>query len=632
MQARSKQNNTEQAASKSSSYKSLSRAMTFLTRHKNTTLLAYSALLIAVTAQLAVPQFTQNMINAVANVRIARIILGLPVSVHQYAVAREHTTLEQIHWDLANGESLMNTAALIIFVLALTRGIFAFLQNFLAEKASQGMAFDLRNEFFSKIQKLPISYYDLNQTSQLMIRATDDIEKVRLFLAQGLILAVQGIILLIVTLIIEFTTNWRLTLAIIPTLPVALVVFMGFGAVFPPLFKRIQERLTHLNGIVQENLLGIRVVKSFTREAYEAQRFEQSATDLLRQTIKNSQILSTLFPLILLMAQIGQPILLYFGGSEIINKTFTFGEYQKFSLYLVYLFFPLFQLGVIIPLMAQASASAERIFEVLDARSDITTSPGAPELPPIAGHIVFEGVSFRYFNRSEPILKNLNLTVQPGQIVALLGATGSGKTTIINLIPRFYEASSGTIRIDGHDIRNVKLESLRSQIGIVLQETNLFSGTIRENIAFGRPDALLDQVMDAAKSAMAHDFIMELSQGYDTWISEHGTTLSGGQKQRIAIARTLLCDPRLLILDDSTSSVDFETEAQLYAALDNLMHSHTSIVIAHRISTVLNADQIIILDNGEIVAQGKHADLIVESPLYAEIFHLQLSTQTKVLV
>jgi ATP-binding cassette subfamily B protein len=282
------------------------------------------------------------------------------------------------------------------------------------------------------------------------------------------------------------------------------------------------------------------------------------------------------------------------------------------------------QLGFIISLMAQAGASASRIFEILDSQSDIVEKPDAVVLPPIQGRVEFRHVTFRYFGSGEPVLQDVSFVAEPGQTIALLGATGSGKSTIINLIPRFYDATEGAVLIDGYDVRDVTLDSLRSQIGIVLQETNLFSGTIRDNIAFGRPDATLDEVIAAAKAASAHDFIMSFPQGYDTPVGERGTTLSGGQKQRIAIARALLLDPRLLILDDSTSNVDLQTEYQIQRALDQLMHGRTSFVIAQRISTVLNADQILVLDRGRVVARGTHEELIETSPLYAEIYHSQL--------
>jgi ATP-binding cassette subfamily B protein len=579
---------------------------------------------VASLAQLAVPQLVQNMIEAVSNGALARIVLSLPEAIQPMAAQRLETSLDQLRLDQANAETLLINAALIIVAFAAMRAIFSFLQAFMAETTSQGVAFDFRNEIFAKIQRLSFSYYDRNQTGQLMIRATDDVEKVRMFIAQGLVLAAQAFLLLIGALLILLITNWRLMLVILPILPLALVLFMGFGMISQPLFAELQIRLSRLNTILQENLAGIKVIKAFTREPDEQKRFNESTDLLLQQSLKVARTFSFLFPVVFLIAQLGQAALLYFGGKQILGGTLDLGEYQKFSLYVIYVFFPLGQLGFIISLMSQASASATRIFEILDARSDVTDKPDAAELPAIQGHVEFKDVSFRYFSSGEPVLDQVSFTALPGQTIALLGGTGSGKTSIINLIPRFYDASSGAVLIDGQDVRDVKLDSLRSQIGIVLQETNLFTGTIRDNIAFGRPTATLDEVMAAAQAAAAHDFIMEFPDGYETRVGERGATLSGGQKQRVAIARALLMNPHLLILDDSTSSVDLITEYRIQKALDELMKGRTSFVIAQRISTVLNADQIVVLDKGRVVAVGQHEELMENSPLYAEIYNSQL--------
>ncbi len=457
-----------------------------------------------------------------------------------------------------------------------------------------------------------------------MIRATDDVEKVRLFVGQGLLLSLQSLVLLAGTLTILLATNWRLTLVALPILPVALVMFMFFGAISQPLFGKLQMRLARLNTILQENLAGIRVIKAFGREPYEQQRFNEAADLHLEQHLKISRIFATIFPTIFLVANLGQAAVLYAASFQILDNTLTLGEWQQFSLYLVYVFLPLGQLGFIITLMAQASASSTRIFEILDAENEVTDRPGAQELRDPAGHVVFEDVTFRYFKSGEPVLQHVSFEVQPGQTLALLGATGSGKTTIINLLPRFYDVSEGRVLIDGQDVRDMTLASLRAHTGIVLQETTLFSGTIRDNIAFGRPDASMEDVIAAAQAAEAHDFIMTFPQGYDTPVGDRGTTLSGGQKQRVAIARALLLNPRILILDDSTSSVDVATEYRIQQALDKLMQNRTSFVIAQRISTVLNADHILVLEHGQIVARGTHEELMDSSPLYVEIYNSQL--------
>ena len=598
----------------------LGRAIRYLGKQRRSTIIAYGALVIATLAQLAVPQLVQNMINTVSYGSIAQ----LPPLVRNFAGAQAGLTGDQVEAYGANAETWLITAAVLIVLFAIMRGLFSFVQSYMAEKLSQGLAFDFRNEIFAKIQRLSFSYHDQNQTGQLMIRATDDVEKLRLFIAQGLVLTAQAFLLLVATLIILLLTNWRLTLVILPILPLALVIFAIFGRVAQPLFIEIQMRLSALNTILQENMAGIKVVKAFTRERYEQKRFDNATERLLEQQLKVARTFSFLFPLIFLISQVGQAAILYFGGQQILNNTLTLGDYQSFNLYLIYVFFPLGQLGFIISLLAQASASADRIFEILDAKSDVTDAPNAQTLPPIQGHVEFKNVTFRYFGSGDPVLQHISFEATPGQTVALLGGTGSGKTTIINLLPRFYDVSEGEVLIDGHNVKDVTLDSLRSQIGIVLQETNLFGGTIRDNIAFGRPDATLEQVIEAAQAAAAHDFIMSFPQGYDTPVGERGTTLSGGQKQRIAIARALLLDPRLLILDDSTSSVDLLTESLIQKALDRLMKGRTSFVIAQRISTVLNADQILVLDKGQVVASGTHHELMENSPIYAEIYNSQL--------
>jgi ATP-binding cassette subfamily B protein len=504
------------------------------------------------------------------------------------------------------------------------RGIFSFTQSFFAEKVSQGIAFDLRNDLFAKIQRLSFSYHDRNRTGQLMIRATDDVEKLRLFLGQGLLILLQAIVLLTGALTLLFVTNWSLALVVLPILPIALVLFMAFGSIARPLFSQVQQRISTLNTILQESVAGIRVVKAFAREPHQLRRFEAAADDVMNQQIKVARVLSFIFPSIFLIAGLGQVAVLYFGGRQILNGTLTIGEWQKFAIYLIYVFFPMGQIGFIIGQMSQASASADRIFEILDTENEVIDRADAKPLPAIRGRVEFRDVSFRYFNSSDPVLAEINLDAEPGTTVALLGATGSGKTSIISLIPRFYDVTEGAVLVDGIDVRDVTIESLRRQIGIVLQETNLFTGTIRENIAFGRPDATDEEVEAAAKAAAAHDFIAQMPQGYATPVGERGTTLSGGQKQRIAIARALLLNPAILILDDSTSSVDVATEARIQHALDQLMLGRTSFVIAQRISTVLNADQILVLDKGRIVARGRHAELMETSPIYVEIYRSQL--------
>ena len=577
----------------------LARAVAYAQRHRSVAALAYGCLLVATFAQLIVPQLV--------NVIVDTVVGGVAVGSDARVVA----------------PALLG-AMLAIIVFAVVRALFAYGQQYNAERISQHIAFDIRNELFAKIQRLSFSYLDRNQTGQLMIRATDDVEKVRLFIGQGLVIAVQSALLLVATLLVMWFSNRGLTLVVLPILPIAFVVFFWFGGLAQPLFMGVQIRLSALNTVLQENVAGLKVVRAFGREPHEQARFNRSADAVLEQQLKVGRTFSFLFPVIFLIANLGQAAVLYFGGRQIINGSLTIGEWQKFSLYLAYLFFPMGQLGFIINLMSQASASAQRIFEILDTRNEIADKPGALELDSISGRVQFDDVTFRYFKGGEPVLSGVSFTVEPGQTVALLGATGSGKSTIINLLPRFYDVSNGRVLVDDHDVRDVTMDSLRRQIGIVLQETTLFNGTIRDNIAYGRPDASLEQVVAAARAAAAHAFIIDFPRGYDTPVGERGSTLSGGQKQRIAIARALLTNPRILILDDSTSSVDVATELQIQAALEQLMHGRTSFVIAQRISTVRTADQILVLDSGRVVASGTHDELLESSEIYAEIYSSQL--------
>jgi len=618
----------------------IGRAARYLSHYPVEAILPYTFLVIATLSQLAVPRMVSNVIDAATGGVTAKYLLSqlpsIPQSFLRQALPRilaflklpDGMTLDQLtahlQATLDGAPRAILIAGLSIVGLAILRGAFAFAQTYYAQKNSESVAYDLRNDLYSKIQTLSFSYHDRNNTGQLMIRATDDVEKVRLFIGQGLLQLVSALLLLAGTLIILFTTNARLAVVAIWILPVALGMFVVFGIVSRPLFTKIQQKLSALNTTLQENMAGIRVVKAFTREKSEQAKFGDQADKLMNQQLMVARLFTTLFPLTFLIANLGQASVLFAGGNQIIQGTLSLGEWQEFSLYLIYLFLPIAQFGFIITQFGQASASAARIFDILDAENVVSDKPGAAALPPVSGDIRFESVGFRYFSSGSPVLKGVDFEVKAGQSVALLGATGSGKTSIINLLPRFYDPSEGRITIDGHDLRDVTLDSLRSQIGIVLQETTLFAGTIRENIAFGRSNATLDEIQAAARAAAADEFIRSFPDGYDTPVGERGTTLSGGQKQRIAIARALLLDPKILILDDSTSSVDLATEAEIQSALDLLMSGRTSFVIAQRISTVMRADLILVLDKGEIVARGKHTDLMEISEIYADIYSSQL--------
>ena len=640
MQATMSRPNYSRTNGKRPGASAIGRSFKYLSHAGRQAVLPYLFLVIATLAQLAIPALIASIINAVTSGYIATQVLqalnqipqqfmsaALPKILGQLSYPASWTKdqlVAQLNANLANAPQALIWSVVAICVFAAFRGVFAFLQAFWAEKNSQSVAYDLRNDLYSKIQKLSFSYHDQNQTGQLMIRATDDIEKLRLFIGQGLLQLVSAIILLTGTVIILFSTNVSLAWTAMPILPLALVLFFIFGSAAQPLFRKVQIKLSILNTILQENLAGIKVIQAFTREKQEQAKFRGAADNLMNQAISVSKLFTFLFPMIFLIANLGQAAILYVGGKQIIAGTLTLGDWQEFSLYLIYLFFPVAQLGFIITQFGQAAASADRIFEILDAKSDIVDKPNAIELPSVKGEVKFENVTFRYFHGGDPVLSDVTFEAKPGERIALLGATGSGKSTIINLLPRFYDPTEGRITVDGHDLRDIKIESLRKQIGIVLQETTLFSGTVSENIAFGRSDASEEDIIAAAKAAQAHDFIMSFPDGYNTHVGERGTTLSGGQKQRVAIARALLLDPRILILDDSTSSVDLTTESLIQTALDKLMENRTSFVIAQRISTVMSADKILVLDKGKVVAQGKHADLMENEPIYAEIYNSQI--------
>jgi ATP-binding cassette, subfamily B, multidrug efflux pump len=602
----------------------LPRAIRYLGHYRREAAWAYAALIIATLSQLMVPQLIQRILDTVTHGYLAHQVLTLPSALQALAAERLGASLEELASDAALAPSALWWTGALVIVFALIRGLFAFAQAYMGERASQSVSFDMRNELFAKIQRLSFSYHDRNQTGQLMVRATDDVEKVRMFIGQGLLMAVGALVMMTGTLIILSLTNLRLMLVILPILPAGMILFMVFGAVARPLFEFVQAKLSRLNAILQENMAGIKVVKAFSREPQQEKRFDAAATDYMGQMLRVTRLMTFLMPTIFLIANLGQALVVYYGGRQILAGTLTLGEWQKFGLYLVFVFLPIGQLGFIITQMSQAAASARRIFEILDAHNDVADRPGARPLPEVRGRVEFENVTFRYFGGDKPVLQQVSFTAEPGQTIALLGMTGSGKSTIINLIPRFYDPSEGRILVDGMDLQDVTLDSWRRQIGIVLQETTLFSGTVRDNIAFGRPDAPMEDVVAAARAAAADEFIREFPQGYDTPVGERGTTLSGGQRQRIALARALLLNPRILIMDDSTSSVDFQTELHIHEALDALMRDRTSFVIAQRISTVRNADLILVLDQGRVAARGTHDELMETSELYADIYSSQL--------
>ncbi len=512
-----------------------------------------------------------------------------------------------------------------LLLMALIRGVFSFTNTYWSEKSSQGIAFDLRNELFIKFETLSFSFHDTHQTGQLMTRTTSDVEAVRNFFAQGLLQLISAIITFIGSIAILLLTDWRLALAVLTTVPVIIAIFFFLFTRMGPLFGKVQKLLGQLNNILQENIAGVRVVKSFTAEPFEAARYQNQNERLYKQNIEVSRYFATGFPTVFLLSNIGTLIVIWYGGNLVISDQLQLGELIAFNSYLSYLLTPIFTLGGLSQQLASATASGNRLFEILDTEIEITNPTNGIKLTHHQpGQVVFENVSFRYQGAEEDVLTNISFTAEPGDTVALIGATGSGKSSIVNLVPRFYDPTAGRITIDGHDVRDYDLDSLRQQVGSCLQEVTLRSGSIRDNIAFGKPDATFEQIVEAAKTAQAHDFIMKQPNGYDTEVGERGSGLSGGQRQRIAIARVMLVHPRIVIFDDSTSALDAETELKLKIALRPFLKKHTSIIIAQRISTVRTVQQILVLDKGRVIARGNHEELLATSPLYYDIVKSQL--------
>ncbi len=526
--------------------------------------------------------------------------------------------------------AFIRQGVLALMAMTLVRGLFTFLSGRWTEVASQNVAYDLRNAIHGKLQSLSFSYHDRAETGQLLTRAISDVDRVRFLTGRALVRLTEVVTLILGIAVAMFSMNVRLALLTLTIVPFLAYGALDFGRRYRPLSKAIQQRISALTTQLEQNLRGARIVKAFAQEEAEIRRFDAENEQLFALNVRAARLRAINLPLLRAIAGLGTVLILLYGGRLVILNRLTIGELVAFTTYVTQLLIPVRRLGMIITAIAQAIASGERVFEILDARSEVEDAPNACPLGPIEGHVRFENVSFSYFGRHQ-VLKGISFEAHAGEVIALLGATGSGKSTVINLIPRFYDPTSGRILIDGRDIREVTLNSLREQIGIVLQDTTLFATTIRENIAFGRPEASEEEIVAAAKAASAHDFIMELPQQYDTPVGERGVTLSGGQKQRIAIARAILKDPRILILDDATSSVDTETEALIQAALARLMKGRTSFVIAQRLSTVRQADQVLVLDKGRIAAHGQrtaghtaHEELLRTSGLYAEIYYRQL--------
>lgn len=517
---------------------------------------------------------------------------------------------------------MLNLIAAGILVVMFTRGVFYYGQSYLVSYVGQRVIIDVRSVLFRKFQRMPLSYYDKQQTGTVMSYITNDVAVMQSAIVDNLIELVTEGSILIGSLAMMIYLDWKLSLLTLMTIPLVGFAMKIFGRKLKRSSTVIQERVAEITSLLQESISAIRVVKSFVRESYEIKRFEEQNWRNFQAAMKNVKLSSLLTPTVEFLAAIAVTFIVWFGGYEVVNEVITAGELVAFLTYAVNLANPVKRLSRVYAAIQKAMAAADRVFAVMDLNEKITDVPGAKPLPPIKGKVEFKDITFSY-KEGQPALQHISLKAEPGQMIALVGPSGSGKSTIANLIPRFYDVDSGIITIDDHDIRQVTADSLREQIGLVPQETMLFSTTVMENIRYGRLEATDEEVIEAAKAANAEEFIKELPEGYDTKLGERGLNLSGGQRQRLAIARAILKNPRVLILDEATSALDTESEKIVQDALDNLMVGRTSFVIAHRLSTIFNADQIFVVENGHLREHGTHEELLAAGGLYSNLYNIQ---------
>jgi ATP-binding cassette subfamily B protein len=502
--------------------------------------------------------------------------------------------------------------------LGILRGALMFGRRLISGRQALGVEYDLRDELYAHFLRLSFGFYDRSQTGQLMSRATIDLQSVRFFLGYGLIFFAQHVVTIIVATAVLFFYSWQLALVALAITPAIVLVAGRYSRVSHPVLRNVQEKLADVAIVAEENITGVHVVKSFSQEERTGARFVAAADAVFGRTLIANRQRALYVPLLTFLPFVAQAAVLLVAGRMVVSGSLTTGDFVTFNLLLAMLVMPLRMLGMWIGQAQRATAAGERIFEILDEPEEIADRPGARSLPPGPGRVEFQSVGFGY-DPDRPVFEDIDLEIAPGQTVALIGRTGAGKTTLAALVPRFYDATAGRVLVDGFDVREVTRRSLRREIGVISQDPFLFSASVRDNIAFGTPDAPHDAVEAAARAAQAHEFILELPQGYDTVVGERGITLSGGQRQRIAIARALLIDPRILILDDATASVDATTEANIRTGLREVMRDRTTVIIAHRLSTIALADEIVVLDGGRIAARGTQSNLLEESPIFREI-------------
>lgn len=531
---------------------------------------------------------------------------------------------------LGNQYELIIYISLIFFGLMIIKGISTFSFQYLSELFGMTSVYHLRNALYEKLQALSFKYYDNAKTGDLMSRMTADVEGFRFFLSAGFAELIRIVILIGVSMSVMFYYSVPLALVTMFAIPFLGIVVFKFDKRVHPAFRNVRKSLGRLNTRIQENISGINTVKSLSREDFEIDRFSNSNEDYRQKYLYTSKLWAKYFPLMEFIGNLAVVSLLGFGGYLVINEQMALGELVAFFSLVWYILGPIMNLGFVVNMFSQAKASGERLIEILDENEDIEEKENAVDAP-IKGHVTFNNVSLRYVEDDDAALKNISFDAPPGKIIGLIGATGAGKTSITQLITRFYEADEGEVLVDGRPVSDYKLKTLRSHIGFVLQEPFLFSTTIRENIAYGRPDVPDEQIIDAAKRAQAHDFIMSMPKGYDTLLGERGMGLSGGQKQRIAIARALCINPSILVLDDATSAVDMETEFKIQLALKEVMKGRTSFIIAHRISSIKHADEILVLENGEIKERGNHDELLARNGIYRRIYDIQYQDREEIM-
>lgn len=518
--------------------------------------------------------------------------------------------------------TMLNWIVLSIIVVFVIRGIAYYGQSYLMNYVGQRVIIDIRKAVFEKLQRLSMSFYDKHKTGTIMSYVTNDVSALQSAMVDNVVEMITETVILVASIVMMIYLDWKLFLVTFATFPVVLFFIDSFGKRIRKSGRRIQEAAADITSVLQEVASSPRVIKSFVREGYEVERFDKENMNNFRANMKYAQLSSTLTPTIEFVAAVGVSIILWYGGNSVINGSITAGSLVAFLTYAVNISNPIKRLSRVIGNIQKALAAAQRVFDVLDLPEVIKNAPDAKALPKVKGDVRFNDVSFAY-NENEEVLSHVSFEVKPGEMIAFVGPSGAGKSTVASLLPRFYDATNGSITIDGQDIRKVTLDSLREQVGIVPQETVLFNGSVYDNILYGRLDATREEVEAAAKAANAHDFIMQLPNGYETMLGDRGMNISGGQRQRISIARAILKNPQILILDEATSALDTESERVVQEALDRLMVGRTSFVIAHRLSTIKNADKIMVLEKGQLIEQGNHDELMAIDGLYAHLYKIQ---------